>query len=202
MSFFKGFESASNGQFDGGGGDLPPIPAGTQVLAAPVEAGWIDDKQNEGEHCINLQWNVFQPAEYKNRRIFQKLRIETADPKKAEKAMRMLVAVDANAGGELMRAGEKPTSEALTKALVNKPMVLALEIWEIETAEGEIINGNWVRAVAPRRAGGGGSASKPADKPAAESKPADKPKPKPEPKPEAQPQQAPEFDSFDDDIPF
>ena len=129
--------------FDMGGGGI--IPANTSVLAACDEAK-LDNY--EGEDFINLRWTVLAPAEYANRKVFQKIRVFDTSPQKADKAKRMLTAIDANAGGKLMASGAEPTDAMLTKCLVNKPMVLKLQVWGINEK-----SGNWVAAVAPRAAG-------------------------------------------------
>lgn len=164
MSFFNFQDSAPvTGNFETGGGDMEPIPAKTQVLAAPDEAKWDSPKNDEGESFIAIRWTVLQPKEFENRKIFHKLRVNDSDPKKAEKAKRMLAAIDANAGGKLMAAGVEPTDQSLTASLVNKPMMLLLQVWELKTETGEIKRGNWVSAVSPRAAGG---VARPATKPA------------------------------------
>jgi len=178
MSFFN-FEEPVTGKFETGGGDIEPMPAKTQVLAAPDEAKW-DTSDREDAEFISIRWSVLKPAEYNNRKVFQKLHVKHADQKKADKALRMLAAIDANAGGKLMKAGDEPTDQSLTATLVNKPMMLMLQLWELETETGEKKRGNWVSAVSPRA---GGAEKK---EPVATKKPA----------PIADP------GDFDDDIPF
>ena len=141
MSFFNIKEKVT-GSFESGGGN--PIPDGTQVLASCDEAK-IDNSQ--GDDYISLRWSVLAPAEYKNRKLFQKVKVFSDDQKIAEKAKRMLAAIDANAGGLLMASNDEPTGESLTKALVNKPMILRLAVWDIEGKKG-----NLVYAVSPRTA--------------------------------------------------
>jgi hypothetical protein len=151
MSFWNLSDNSNaaetGGQFETGGGDIEPIPSGTSVLAAPDEAK-VDDYQ--GDSYISLRWCVLQPAEYANRKVFQKIRDWDGDSKKSDKAKRMLAAIDTNAGGKLMAAGKEPDDELLTVALVNRPMVLKLQVWEIETDDGSKKRGNWVSAVSPR----------------------------------------------------
>lgn len=153
MSFFttsdnKAIEKV--GSMEMGGGDIEPIPAKTQVLAAPDEAKW---DEYDGDEYINLRWNILAPKEYANRKIFHKLKVYDFDPKKSDKAKRMLAAIDTNAGGKLLASGECPTDESLTRCLVNKPMVLMLQVWEMER-DGETKRGNWISAVSPRQKGG------------------------------------------------
>ena len=151
MSFWNLSDNSAvdtNGEFETGGGNIEPIPANTDVLAVCDEAKWDDFN---GDRYISLRWTVMKPADYKNRKVFQKVRVMDDNASKADKAKRMLAAIDANAGGKLVAAGEEPTDENLTKCLTNKPMVLRLQVWEIETEQGEKKTGNWVSAVSPRQ---------------------------------------------------
>lgn len=146
----------TTGTFETGGGDIDPIPAKTQVLAAPQEAKW---DEYQGDDYISITWSVLKPEAYKNRKIFQKLRVRDSDPKKRDKAIRMLAAIDANAKGGMFASGEEPTDAGMQRALINKPMVLMLQVWEMETDNG-LKKGNWISAVSPKSAGA--STAKPA----------------------------------------
>jgi hypothetical protein len=158
MSFFKTSDNKAvdtSGKFESGGGNFEPMPEGTSVLAAPVEAGW---KSYEGEDYINIQWQVLAPTEYRNRRIFQKIKVYEPTAAKADKAKRMLAAIDTNAGGKLLALDKTPDDADLTQSLVGKQMMLRLGFWEIDDKRG-----NWVQAVAPKTA----SVPAPAQTPAA-----------------------------------
>lgn len=165
MSFFKlsdGTDALATGNtFEMGGGDLEPIPKNTDVLAVCDKAEW-GQVQDTGEDYISLRWEVLAPAVYVGRKVFQKLRVESPDSKKSDKARRMLAAVDANAGGKLAKANVEPSNDSLIAALSNKPMVLKLGVWE---SEDKTAKGNWVMAVSPRKSGGAAPAA--ATKPAA-----------------------------------
>lgn len=188
MSFFTtstGENAASNatGTFSAGGSDFAPIPKDTRVLAMCEEA---KISEFQGERYINLKWDIAQPAEHKGRKIFQKVYaldlkqelVRTKGMTKAEdyrdSALRMLAAIDANAGGKLAASGQEPTDQSLSQSLTAKPMVLMLDVWDMNGK-----TGNWIREV-----------SKHAPKPGAA------PAPKPAPKP------APAADIDDLDIPF
>lgn len=171
MSFWNLSDNSNaadtGGEFEAGGGNMDPIPAGTTVLAAMEESKWDD---YEGTQYISNTWTVLAPEEYKNRKVFQKLYVmgddRAKDPaKKADKAKRMLAAIDTNAGGKLLASGEMPTDDMLTRHLVNKPMMLRLEVWEMEV-EGQTKSGNWVSAVAPRGNSAPAPKAAPAQKPA------------------------------------
>jgi len=146
MSFWNTSDNKAvetNGNFEAGA-SMEPLPDGTSVIAAPVEAAW---KTHEEEDYINIHWAVLAPEEYKNRRIFQKIKVYDQDTKKSDKAKRMLAAIDTNAGGKLIAIGREPNDAELTQNLVGKPMMLRLGLWEIEGKKG-----NWVQAVAPKNA--------------------------------------------------
>jgi len=178
--------ATTTGEFDGGGGDIEPIPAKTQVLAAIDEVGWDSSEYGDPDEYIKARWTVLGPEEYKGRKVFQKIRVESDDSKKADKAKRMLAAIDANAGGKLAKAGERPDDISLTQNLCNKPMVLMLQIWKMENDDGQEMTGNWVSSVSPRSnkkaaTGSGMNAAKKAE-------------PKTEP--------AGDTEAFDDDVPW
>lgn len=141
MSFWD-IEEEVTGSFEMGGGAIEPIPDNTDVLAAPDEVKW---DSYEGDQYISIRWTILKPSEYANRKIFQKVRVFDTDSKKADKAKRMLAAIDANAGGMLRASGVQPTDELLTKALTNKQMIIKLMVWEMNDK-----SGNWVAAVSPK----------------------------------------------------
>src|SRR5699024_3912935 len=137
-----------------------PIPNNTGCIAAIKEAGW---QEYNGERYINLQWQVLAPSEYKNRVIFQKVRVLDNHNKKADKAKRMLAAIDTNAGGHLLKLEQAPTYLDLMNALVGKMMAGKVMDWEMEI-QGEERKGNWIATVAPK----GKSAPAPAQSPSAD----------------------------------
>lgn len=187
MSFWNlndGTKAESVTEFESGGGDLEPIPNGTGCIAAIEEAKWDEYKDDE---YISLKWRVMKPADYANRVIYQKVKVMgTAQCKDrlatADKAKRMLAAIDTNAGGKLMQVQGKPQDTDLMVALVGKQMAIKAMLWKIkDESTGDIKQGNWIGAVAPYKG-----------KPIAQA---------PKPVPVADP--APVADDFDEDnIPF
>lgn len=185
MSFFttstgENAAATATGEFSAGGGDFAPIPKDTRVLAMCDEA---KISEFQGQSYINLKWSIAQPKEYKGRVIFQKIKCWEADASKRDKALRMLAAIDANAGGKLAASGAEPTDLSLQTSLTAKPMVLKLGVWDIEGK-----TGNWVQEVSKHQPKPGTAA------------PAPSPKPQPAPKPAAIPQST--GVDMDDDIPF
>lgn len=140
-NFFEGINT-NNSSFEiGGGFDL--LPKDTRVVATCEQAV---TKNYEGRWSISIKWRVNLPSQYANRVIFQALKVWDADPSKAQKAKAMLAAIAANAGGRLFQAmsqrNENDPSDESLQTLMNAPMVLLLDIWEIEGK-----SGNWVKAV-------------------------------------------------------
>lgn len=140
MSFFK----LSEGQLNTTGSfavstDIEPMPKDTQVKALADEAKW---DEYQGERYISIRWNVLAPKQFANRKIFQKLKVEQSDVKKRDKAIQMLAAIDANCGGKLMAAGVEPTNDSMQKNILMKPMVLLLDVWDMDGKKG-----NWIKAV-------------------------------------------------------
>lgn len=158
MSFWNLSDNTSatqnaTGAFEAGGGDLPPIPANTQLNAMIEEASW---DEYEGNRHIKLKWRVLG-GEYAKRVIFHKIHVfgnPTAKDVKAnaDKAKRMLAAIDANAGGQLMQIQAEPSDMDLARCLANKMMTIMVQVWAMES-NGEKKTGNWVSAVSPRGQG-------------------------------------------------
>jgi len=173
MSFWAtndGQQIDNTGSFEMGGGDIEPIPNNTGCIAAIEEAKWDD---YEGDRYISLKWRVMRPDTYANRVIFQKVKVfgtaQDKDPKAtADKAKRMLAAIDANAGGKLMQLQAEPTDMDLMNALMGKQMAIKVMVWKM-TTNGEAKSGNWISAVAPAK---GAPIAAPAPKPAQAEAPA------------------------------
>jgi hypothetical protein len=148
----------ADGSFDAGGGNMKPIPGNTSVLAAIDEAKW--DKDGNGNRFISLRWEVLQPEDFANRKVFQKLWVLDDEPKakdpvkKRDKAKLMLGAIDMNAGGKLLAKPVMPTDEAMTLHLTNKPMIIKVMEWKMrDSMTGEMNVGNWVGAVSSKATG-------------------------------------------------
>lgn len=151
MSFWNLSDNSTietTGNFEMGGGDIAPMPNGTQLLAVIDEAK-IDSY--DGQDYISVRWNALkgEKEEYKNRKTFQKLKVFDPDPKVSDKAKRMLANIDANAGGKLIASGQAPTPENLMNCLGMKPMIIKLAVWEMDR-DGEKKTGNWVQSVASK----------------------------------------------------
>lgn len=122
-------------------GKIALIPENTTCLAMITEANIAE---YNGDEYIHLAWTVNKPDAYKDRKVFQKVRIFDSDTKKHDKALNMLAAIDKNAGGELSKSDTAPTNETLLN-LMQKPMLIKVMVWDINNKKG-----NWVVSVSPR----------------------------------------------------
>jgi hypothetical protein len=146
------------------------IPDGTTAMAIITKPSI---EQFQGDEYINIEWTVVKPDAFKNRKIFQKVRVWDNNVKKADKAKAMLANIDKNAGGKLAKLDKDPTNETLS-VLTGKTMLIKILIWSIDEK-----TGNYIGAVSPRST--------------------EEPAPAPAPKVVA----APVDDVFDDaDVPF
>jgi hypothetical protein len=125
--------------FDASGGE--PIPDNTDALAIIEEAGWKAGFEG-AEDLIQLRWSILKPEAFKGRKVFQKLKVGDPESKVSDKAKRMLMAIDTNAGGKLSKLDSEPDDNVLMGALMNKPMVIKIKVWEMNDR-----SGNWVAAV-------------------------------------------------------
>ena len=152
MSFWDINEEVSD-KFEISGGDgFSVIPANTQCLAVIDECKW--DQDREGNRYISLRWSVLAPAEYKNRKLFQKLWVKDDNPsakdpaKKREQAKRMLMAIDAFAGGKLRASGQEPTDDLMQTSIEGRPMLIKVMVWKMtDKMTNEVKEGNWIAGV-------------------------------------------------------
>lgn len=145
MSYFNlsdGTKPVTGGDFNSGNEGFAPIPKGQVVKAAVTSIKW--DSFNNDPEFLSLDWVISAPAKYKNRRVFQKLRLNDTDAGKRDKAIRMLSAIYANAGGDLSKFSGKPSEAELVADLSHKFMLLQLDVWEWEGK-----SGNHVTRVSP-----------------------------------------------------
>ena len=136
------------------GGTIENIPNDTTCLAMIDEAGLAEYL---GDEYISLRWLINEPDAYKGRKVFQKVRAFDVDNKKADKAKKMLMAIDANCGGKLAQSDESPNDTAMAKALLHKPMLIKVMVWDMDGR-----SGNWIASVAPRKGGNPAPTAEPA----------------------------------------
>lgn len=157
-----------------GGGSPMPIPAGTRVKALVSDVKW-ETSEREGTY-IQVNWEVMAPKCYSGRTIRQKLHVKCHEyatapnwvkstpeqlKKKRMAALRMLAAIDGNAGGKIHASRQQPDDAMLQKCLMAKQMTLSLEVFvsDKDSQTGQKIENevdyfrtNWVRGVDPSAA--------------------------------------------------
>lgn len=164
-------ESSTSVEVEGGGGSPMPIPAGTQVKAVIGEVKW-ETTERSGTF-IFIKWEVTAPECYAGRKINQKIHVRchefatapdfialTPEKLKAKRmaALRMLAAIDGNAGGKIHATQKAPDDIMLQKALMGSTQSLGLDVFEMtKDTNGQSIQnavdyfrGNWVRKVDPK----------------------------------------------------
>ena len=160
MSFWNlssGEAVNATGEYEAPSGGLP-IPDNTDVMEYIDEVKW--DEKN-GARYISARWRVAKPEGFKNRVVFQKLWVLGNNPNKTgdklkqdgDKAKRMLAAIDANAGGELMAVNGIPSDEDLQRCLMNKMMVIKVKTYDLKGDDGSAVTGNWIAAISPASKG-------------------------------------------------
>lgn len=148
--------------FDGGGGNMDPIPDNTTCTAMLDEVKWAETNDDNRAEYISARWRVIKPEIYANRVVFHKIFCTDDKPgvkpdkvdQTRDKAKRMLAAIDANAGGKLAKAQAKPTDVQLATALLGKAMnikVMQYDLADRNDATKRIV-GNWVAAVSAKAA--------------------------------------------------
>lgn len=126
------------------------IPDNTSAIACIDSAEW---KEHQNQRYINLSWTILD-GEYKGFKLFQKVRVRDENAKKRDKAIRMLAAIDMNAGGGLRKLEQEPEDLDLSMMLSNKVMGIKVMTWEMDGS-----SGNWVSMVQSSEAAKNASAN-------------------------------------------
>ena len=143
-----------NTSFEMGGND--PMPDNTTVVAAVSKIGWKKPSDFYDFDSIKAEWDVLEPKEYAGRKVFQTIKIFDGKDSVADKAKTMLAVMDTICGGKIMAkvaaTGQAPDDNILAQALINRPMMLTLGLFDTKEAGKTGIN--WIKKVAPRVRGG------------------------------------------------
>jgi len=162
-----GFFTISTGQvanqdgstsFEMGGGE--PMPDNTTVVAAVSKIGWKQPSDFYDFDSIKAEWDVLEPKEYAGRKVYQTLKVCDGKDSVSDKAKTMLAVMDTICGGKIMAkvaaTGQAPDDNILAQALINRPMMLTLGLFDTKEAGKSGIN--WIKKVAPRVRGGSAAA--------------------------------------------
>lgn len=125
-------------------GSFEPIPNGTDLVCYIKDARW---EERSGDKFINIAWSVMG-EEYKNRIVFQKLKVLDEKPSKRDNSRRMLAVIDANSGGKLARMDKSSFNEItdveLMQSLANSGSI-KIQVGLVDMDDGSKIN--WVRKI-------------------------------------------------------
>lgn len=141
--FFGNIQAPADGNFDM---SVQVIPAKTVLKSIIEESKWetytpeptAEDPQPQTQTFIKNTWSVLE-GDYQGRKVFQKLHVQDESQDKAQRALQMLAAIDANAGGKIMASGAMPDDMMLSVSLSNVPMNITVDVWEIGNNSGNYI---------------------------------------------------------------
>lgn len=154
MTFYNVDNVSTSFEIEGGSNYV--FADGSVLLTMIDEAKW--HSFDGGERFINLRFTVLAPetdangVKVANRKLFTKLYTVDGDrqrdaskaDKKKDRAIRMLLAIDANVYGKIAKLTQEPTDSDLQEALCGKPFRTRWGKWEFDGKEG-----NWLQAVMP-----------------------------------------------------
>lgn len=166
MSFWQTSDNddatQTGSSFDGGGGNMEPIPDNTTCTAMLDEVKWAETNDNAKAEYISARWRIVKPEIYANRVVFHKIFCTDDKPgakadkidQTRDKAKRMLAAIDANAGGKLAKLSTKPSDVQLATALLGKAMNIKVMVYDMEDRQDATkrVTGNWIAAVSAKSA--------------------------------------------------
>ena len=136
--FFGNIQAPVDGNFDSA---IVNIPDGTVAPALIEECKWesyTDQVTGIEATFIKATWSIVD-GEYQNRKVFQKIKVMDEKQSTKERALQMLAAIDANAGGKVMAAGCMPDDMLLSMSLCNVPMNITISVWEMNGKSGNYI---------------------------------------------------------------
>lgn len=154
-------------EVSGGGGGLLPLPENTQVRIGIAEAKWETSEREGTFISLKHQVTapacykgriIFQKLHVNPVDGTENLKLSDEQrQKKKSKALKMLAVIDTNSGGKLLGSPDKPTDLKLQSCLVGKTMMMMVGVYEFDTKDGakipnrvDFLRGNWVKKVAPK----------------------------------------------------
>lgn len=130
------------------------IPSGTQLHANILEATWQEATQYVNKHIL-IKWHITEKCKYLGFIINQKIHVFDDKPSKADKAKEMLMAIDSNVKGQLLKLAQSGQFKVgdnmqLARALAAGAALITVDVFDMPSNNGgDNIKGNWVRSVGP-----------------------------------------------------
>lgn len=130
------------------------IPSGTTLHANILEATWQDETQYFNQHIL-IKWHITEKGKYTGFIINQKIHVFDDKPAKSDKAKEMLMAIDSNVKGQLLKLAQDGKfvvgdNMQLARALAAGAALITVGVFDMPSnTGGDNIKGNWVRSVGP-----------------------------------------------------
>jgi hypothetical protein len=142
----------SGGEYKLSEGNFETIPNDTTAFAM-VESAVFAKYKDTGLEYIKITWNLMEPEELANRKVWQSLWVKDLDPNtatekqvaKKDKHTDMMYAIDGNASGVAFKLDRLPTNEEL-QSWVDHPMFI--KIMAMNLKDGSQLN--WISWVIPK----------------------------------------------------
>ena len=118
------------------------IPDGTMSLVR-LESAVNDDFQ--GTKTIKLEW-IIESEPYRNKHVFQKLKVYDPEPKVRHKALNLLKLCFDMFHVKQLNPEASPTDQDLAQ-MVNKHAGIKIQEWHMQKGDGSMGSGNWVSEI-------------------------------------------------------
>ena len=133
-----GENATENTKKDFDSNNFDPLPHNSFHNAVVSDIKW---DEFDGAEYINVSWQIADEGEYKNRKVFHKIKVQEAKSTTRDNAIKMLVALNNIAEADLLSIAA-PTGEDLQRELLGTVAMIKVQVWQIADK-----SGNWVSAL-------------------------------------------------------
>lgn len=134
----SGENAAENKNTNFDSNNFDPLPHNSHHNAVITDIKW---DEFDGEEYINVSWQIADEGEYKNRKIFHKIKVNSGKSTTRDNAVKMLVALNNIAEADLLSIAT-PTDEDMQRELLGTVAMIKVQVWKIDEK-----SGNWVSAI-------------------------------------------------------
>lgn len=118
--------------------NFDPLPHNSFHNAVVADIKW---DEYDDEEYINVTWQIADESEYKNRKVFHKIKVQAEKATTRDNAIKMLVTLNNIAEADLLSIAA-PTDEDLQRELMGAVAMIKVQVWKIDDK-----SGNWVSAL-------------------------------------------------------
>jgi len=133
-----GENATENTKKDFDSNNFDPLPHNSFHNAVVSDIKW---DEYDGDEYINVTWQIADEGEYKNRKVFHKIKVQDQKATTRDNAIKMLVALNNIAEADLLSIAA-PTDEDLQRELLGTVAMIKVQVWKIDDK-----SGNWVSAL-------------------------------------------------------